>query len=52
MPAEGLELPTNGLQIGLGGEAQKLGHVNGNFSCFVFVDIFLNPAAGRPLQLS
>jgi hypothetical protein len=42
---------TNGLQIGLGGGAQKL-HLPRDFWCFVFVDIFLNSAAGRPLQLS
>jgi hypothetical protein len=30
MPAEGLEPPTNGLQIGLGGDAQKIGLVKKN----------------------
>jgi hypothetical protein len=32
MPAEGLEPPTNGLQIGLGGSAQTLGVVKKNLS--------------------
>jgi hypothetical protein len=31
MPAEGLEPPTNGLQIGLGGDAQELVFVKRTF---------------------
>ena len=31
MPAERFELPTNGLQIGLGGDAQELSFVKRNF---------------------
>jgi hypothetical protein len=37
MPAEGLEPPTNGLQIGAGGNAQRLDVVKMNFSALFWL---------------
>src|SRR5487761_487630 len=46
MPAEGLEPPTNGLQIGLGSDAQKLEVVKRNLSALFSLIFSYTPPRG------